>query len=196
LSDKKKDKSYKIFVAGPYHAGKTTLIHFLDNKAQSVERTLQDGSTTTVAFDLGHVWWDGCDKMCRDSEIKPGTNNLVRVTLMGSPGQAHMSPVREATSRGARGVLFVVDSTAPGQMGHAIAIFEEIKSYLGKNVPMVVVANKQDLQNATRVELLRDLMKVGSVKFVEGSSVTGQGVKEALLSLLKIMRDDDILESS
>lgn len=196
MSDTKKEKSYKVLVAGPYHAGKTTLIHFLDNKAQSLERTLQDGTTTTVAFDLGRLWWDGCDKMCRDEEIRPGTDNLVRVTLMGSPGQAHMSPVREATSRGARGVLFVVDSTAPGQMGHAIAIFEEIKSYLGKDVPMVVVVNKQDLQSAMRVELLRDLMKLDSVKFVESSGVTGQGIKEALLSLLKIMKDNCVLESS
>jgi signal recognition particle receptor subunit beta len=60
---------------------------------------------------------------------------------------------------------------------------------------MVVVANKQDLQNAMRVELLRDLMKVDSVKFVEGSSVTGQGIKEALLSLLKIMKDNGVPES-
>jgi signal recognition particle receptor subunit beta len=93
-------------------------------------------------------------------------------------------------------VLFVVNSTAPGQIGHAIAIFEEIKSYLGKDVPMVVVVNKQDLQNAMRVELLRDLMKLDSVKFVESSGVTGQGIKEALLSLLKIMKDNCVLESS
>nr|MDO8132570.1 ADP-ribosylation factor-like protein [Candidatus Njordarchaeum guaymaensis] len=196
MNDARKERSYKIFVAGPYHAGKTTLIHFLDSKAQSVERILQDGTTTTLAFDLGHMWWDGCDKMCRDDEIKPGTNNLIRVMLMGSPGQVHMSPVREATSKGARGVLFVVDSTAPGQIGHAIAIFEEIKSYLGKDVPMVVVANKQDLQNAMKAELLKNLMKIESVKFVEGSSVTGQGIKEALLLLLEIMKDDGALEYS
>jgi small GTP-binding protein len=196
LSDVKREKSYKIFVAGPYHAGKTTLIHFMDKKAQSVERTLQDGSTTTIAFDLGHMWWDGCDKVRGDEEIKAGKDNLVRVTLMGSPGQVHMSPVREATSRGARGVLFVVDSTAPGQVGHAIAIFEEIKSYLGKDVPMVVVANKQDLQNAMKAEFLKNLMKVDSVRFVEGSSVTGQGIKEALLLLLRIMKDDGTLERS
>lgn len=196
MSDVKREKSYKIFVAGPYHAGKTTLIHFMDKKAQSVERTLQDGSTTTIAFDLGHMWWDGCDKVRGDEEIKAGKDNLVRVTLMGSPGQVHMSPVREATSRGARGVLFVVDSTAPGQVGHAIAIFEEIKSYLGKDVPMVVVANKQDLQNAMKAEFLKNLMKVDSVRFVEGSSVTGQGIKEALLLLLRIMKDDGTLERS
>jgi signal recognition particle receptor subunit beta len=99
-----------------------------------------------------------------------------------------MSPVREATSKGASGVLFIVDSTAPGQLGHAIAIFEEVKSFLGKQVPMVVVANKQDLCNAMKASAMRELMKIDSVQFVEGSAVTGQGIKEALLMLLKQMK--------
>jgi hypothetical protein len=175
----------KVFVAGPFHAGKTTLVHYLDSKSQSVERTLEDGTTTTIVFDLGHVWWDGMDRMLSDEEAKANGCDPIRVMLMGSPGQIHMSPVREATSKGAQGVLFIVDSTAPGQLGHAIAIFEEVKSFLGKEVPMVVVANKQDLCNAMKANAMKDLMKIDSVEFVEGSAVTGQGTKEALLTLLR-----------
>lgn len=189
MSVEKKPKTFKIFVAGPFHAGKTTLVHFLDKKAQSVERTLQDGTTTTIVFDLGHVWWDGGDNMFSDEEIKANGCDPIRVMLMGSPGQIHMSPVREATSKGAQGVLFIVDSTAPGQLGHAIAIFEEVKSFLGREVPMVVIANKQDLCNAMKANAMKDLMKIDSVQFVEGSAVTGQGIKEALLVLLKQMRE-------
>jgi hypothetical protein len=189
LSNEKKPKTLKVFVAGPFHAGKTTLVHFLDNKAQSVERTLENGTTTTIVFDLGHVWWDGGDKMLSDEEAKANGCDPVRVMLMGSPGQVHMSPVREATSKGAQGVLFIVDSTAPGQLGHAIAIFEEVKSFLGKEVPMVVVANKQDLCNAMKANAMKDLMKIDSVVFVEGSAVTGQGIREAVLMLLKQMKE-------
>ena len=188
MSSDKKPRTVKIFVAGPFHAGKTTIVHFLDSKSQSVERTLEDGTTTTIVFDLGHVWWDGCDKMFSDEEAKANGCDPIKVMLMGSPGQIHMSPVREATSKGAQGVLFVVDSTAPGQLGHAIAIFEEVKSFLGKEVPMVVVANKQDLCNAMKASAMKDLMKIDSVQFIEGSAVTGQGIKEALLMLLKQMK--------
>lgn len=189
MNDDRKPKTFKIFVAGPFHAGKTTIVHFLDNKAQSVERTLPDGTTTTIVFDLGHIWWDGGDNMFSDEESKANGCDPIRVMLMGSPGQIHMSPVREATSKGAQGVLFIVDSTAPGQLGHAIAIFEEVKSFLGKEVPMVVVANKQDLCNAMKANAMKDIMKIDSVKFVEGSAVTGQGIKEALLTLLKQMKE-------
>lgn len=192
MSDPRKPKTLKIFVAGPFHAGKTTLVHFLDNKSQSVERTLNDGTTTTIVFDLGHVWWDGGECMFSDEEAKSNGCDPIRVMLMGSPGQIHMSPVREATSKGAQGVLFIVDSTAPGQLGHAIAIFEEVKSLLGKEVPMVVVANKQDLCNAMKASAMKDLMKIDSVKFVEGSAVTGQGIKEALLMLLKQMKEKTV----
>jgi small GTP-binding protein len=189
LTDDKRDKCFKIFVAGPYHAGKTTLVHFLDTKATSVEKVLPDGSTTTLAFDLGHIWWDGADELRHDNEVKSNSCSFTRVMLMGSPGQIHMSPVREATSRGAKGVLFIVDSTTPGQVGHAIAIYEEVKGFLGVDVPMVVVANKQDLDNAMRADALKNLMKVDSVKFIEGSGLTGEGIKEALLSLLKLMKE-------
>ena len=188
MSSDKKPKNVKIFVAGPFHAGKTTLVHFLDKKAQSVEKTLEDGTTTTLAFDLGHVWWDGGDNLFCDEDKSNGCDPI-RVMLMGSPGQVHMSPVRDATSKGAQGVLFIVDSTAPGQLGHAIAIFEEVKSFLGKAVPMVVIANKQDLCNAMKATAMKDIMKIDSVQFVEGSAVTGQGIKEALILLLKKLKE-------
>jgi len=188
VSDAGKSGNFKVFVAGPYHAGKTTLVHLLDKKAQSVERILPDGTTSTIVFDLGHIWWDEGENLYTDDEIKTSSCNALRVVLMGSPGQIHMSPVREATSKGARGVLFIIDSTAPGQVGHAIAIYEEVKLYLGRDVPMVVVANKQDLSNAMKADALKNLMKIDSIRFIEGSALTGQGIKEALLELLKIMK--------
>jgi len=194
LSNSGKTGNFKIFVAGPYHAGKTTLVHWLDRKAQSVERILPDGTTSTIVFDLGHVWWDQGNNIYTDEEIKTNPCDVLRVVLMGSPGQIHMSPVREAASKGAKGVLFIIDSTAPGQIGHAIAIYEEVKSFLGKDVPMVVVANKQDLSRAMKADALRNLMKVDSVKFIEGSAIMGQGIKEALLELLKIMKERGCLD--
>lgn len=196
MSCGKKTATFKIFVAGPFHAGKTTFVHFLDKKAQSVERTLPDGTTTTIVFDLGHVWWNGFDRLCSDEEAKNDSgSDAFRVMLMGSPGQVHMSPVREATCKGAQGVMFIVDSTAPGQIGHAIAIYEEVKSYLGKDVPMVIVANKQDLENAMKANAMKNLLKIDSVQFFEGSAITGQGIKEALLALLKIMKERGLVGS-
>ncbi|WXG43983.1 MAG: GTP-binding protein [Promethearchaeati archaeon SRVP18_Atabeyarchaeia-1] len=197
MSCEKKAATYKIFVAGPFHAGKTTFVHFLDKNAQSVERTLADGTTTTIVFDLGHVWWNGNDKLCSDDEIKNDNigSDIFRVMLMGSPGQVHMSPIREATSKGAQGVIFIVDSTAPGQIGHAIAIYEEVKSYLGKDIPMVVVANKQDLESAMKAGAMKSLMKIESVQFFEGSALTGRGIREALLALLKVMKERGLIGS-
>jgi small GTP-binding protein len=180
---------FKIFVAGPYHAGKTTIVHFLDKNSMSVEKIMPDGTKSTVVFDLGHVWWDQGDKILTDEEIKGNPCNAFRVVLMGSPGQVHMTPVREATSKGAKGVLFVVDSTAPGQIGHAMAIYEEIKMFLGKDVPMVIIANKHDVPGAMKADDLRNLLKAEAVKFVEGSGLTGQGVKEALIELLRVMKE-------
>jgi small GTP-binding protein len=195
LSNDNTTGNLKIFVAGPYHAGKTTLVHLLDKKAQSVERTLPDGTTSTMAFDLGHVWWDQGENIYTDDEITTNPCNALRVVLMGSPGQIHMAPIREVTSMGAKGVLFIIDSTAPGQIGHAIAIFEEVRSHLGKEVPMVVIANKQDVSNAVKADSLKNLMKVDSVSFIDGSALTGQGIKQALIQLLKIIKTRGFIDS-
>ena len=44
----------KILVTGPFHAGKTTMVHSLSMRAVSVQRM-----GTTVALDFGHVDYKG-----------------------------------------------------------------------------------------------------------------------------------------
>ena len=62
LAKKLKSYDYKVYVTGPFQAGKTTLIHTLDPKAISIERDMKEEyrgekSTTTTGFDLGRVVW-------------------------------------------------------------------------------------------------------------------------------------------
>ncbi len=55
----------KILVTGPYHAGKTTLVHTLSTRAVSVQRM-----GTTVALDFGHKFFIEmrvCDERSRQS---------------------------------------------------------------------------------------------------------------------------------
>ncbi|MHA1480316.1 MAG: hypothetical protein ACTSQZ_02685, partial [Candidatus Thorarchaeota archaeon] len=57
-----KSYDYKVYVTGPFQAGKTTLIHTLDPDAISIERDMKEEyrgekATTTTGFDLGRVIW-------------------------------------------------------------------------------------------------------------------------------------------
>jgi len=189
----------KICVVGPFQAGKTTLVHSLDSKAVSVERKYKYGSTiisTTVGFDMGRVLWlhGDEDKIIESSKLrkeylKDKNTEIWEVTLMGTPGQLHFKNVREAIAKGSDGVLFVIDSTKPGQAGYILALLEEIRNFLGDNIPMVLIANKQDLKNALKAERIREILKLDGVKIIEASAIKGEGVMEGLIELLKMIRE-------
>lgn len=159
---KLKSFDYKVFVAGPFQAGKTTFIHALDPHALSVERDMKElyrgeKSTTTVGFDLGRVFWVRkikqsigliIPKKDFQKENKEYDGWIAKnIELRGAPGQLHFETVRETFMGGADGVLFVLDSSDPGTIGAALTILAEIQTRL-KRVPIQIVANKQDLPEA------------------------------------------------
>jgi len=198
-----KNNHMKIFVVGPFQTGKTTVVHLLDPKAFSIERDYREGnvkSSTTVGFDLGKLVWLHSDtkndeildlSTFREFRKTLDTNGyeIWEVFLFGAPGQMRFRDTREAVSRGSNGVLFIIDSTKPGQVGHVLALFEEVKIFLGESIPVVVVANKQDLKDALKADEIKRVLKLENVKIVEASAIQGKGVKEALVELLKMVRE-------
>jgi len=153
---------YKIFVIGPFQAGKTTFIHTLDPQTLSIERDMKrphrgEQSTTTTAFDQGQIMW--VRKTSTDmglivpkkeftkeaSEYNGWTTKAIE--LKGAPGQLHFKFIRETMMEGANGVIFVIDSSDPASIGDAMAILAEVEARLGQ-IPMEIVANKQDRLDA------------------------------------------------
>lgn len=189
----------KVYVVGPFQSGKTTLVHSLDPKAISIQREYKVGSqviSTTVGFDLGKViWLHGKDDKIVEvskfdgSDLKDGEYEVWEVTLVGAPGQLRFKNVRSAVARGSNGVLFVIDSTKPGQAGYIFALLEEVKRFLGEDTPMVIIANKQDLKDALKADKIRQLLRLDNVKIVEASAIRGEGVVEGLIELLKMIRE-------
>ncbi|MFX0093020.1 MAG: ADP-ribosylation factor-like protein [Candidatus Hodarchaeota archaeon] len=153
---------YKVFVAGPVQAGKTTFIHTLDPYATSVERPLKDlyrgeKSTTTIGFDLGSIIWvrkteDSVGLVVPKKDFKNERTEYEgwiakEIVLRGAPGQLHFINVRGTFMRNADGVLFIIDSADPGKIGAAMSILAEVKITL-KDIPIEIIANKQDLSDA------------------------------------------------
>ncbi len=196
---KGKTYDYKIYVCGYFQAGKTTLIHSLDPNAMSIEKKLRElyygkESSTTVGFDLGHLVWarprENTDGILMSwfefekerDEYKDWICKLIE--LKGSPGQLHFKDMRNIVSKGSDGILFVIDSSDPGSIGYALTLIEESRCFLGKSIPLVVLANKQDLEIALPPEKVSDLIKFETFG---GSAKNNFGVKEALIRLLRII---------
>lgn len=198
----KKPYDYKIYVAGYFQAGKTTLIHSLDNKAFSIDKPLKglyrgEESSTTVGFDLGTILWcrpnmgsSGVITNLEDYNENPEDYKdmiINRIELKGGPGQLHFKPVREHVIKDSQGILFVIDSSDINVIGNAITLLAESRVLLGFDIPIIIIANKQDLADANPPDMVSNIL--GETTY-GASAKENFGVKEALISLLnKIVRE-------
>ncbi|MEM2144873.1 MAG: GTP-binding protein [Candidatus Jordarchaeaceae archaeon] len=155
----------KILVTGSYHSGKSTIIRSLtQGKSISIDK-----KSTTVALDHGIV------------NIED-----LRINLFGTPGLKHFKILRQILSKGADGVLFIVDSQDKNSDQEAKAIWQEVQQFL-PGVPITVAANKQDLPKARKPAQIReDLGIPPEVYIIPTSAKTSQNVENALRVLLLV----------
>jgi signal recognition particle receptor subunit beta len=191
----------KIFVTGFFNAGKTTLIHTLDDKAISVETKLAEeyepGKThTTTGFDLGRLVWvrpnlnfdtEGVlmskSEYYRDNKEYSGWH-IIDVELKGSPGQIQFKVVRNILGKGSDGVILLIDGCDLANIGNALVIREEITTNLGKNIPLNIIANKADREDYYGNEMISDLI---GEEVYKGSVLDNIGIKDAIINTLKII---------
>jgi hypothetical protein len=122
-------------VTGPFHAGKTTIVHTLSTRAVSVQRF-----GTTVALDFGHVDYKG-----------------FTLDLFGTVGQPRFDPILELLGGEALGAILVIDSTKPEEFPRAKEMMLKAKVH---GLPYVVAANKQDLPNALSTREIKVKMNI------------------------------------
>ncbi|MFW9849580.1 MAG: ADP-ribosylation factor-like protein [Candidatus Thorarchaeota archaeon] len=188
---------YKVYVTGPFQAGKTTLIHSLDPYAISVERDLKEDyrgekSSTTTGFDLGRIIWvrKTADTLGLVIPKKEYINEkdeyegwiTKEIELRGVPGQLHFKFVRDTMRMNSDGVLVVVDSSDPGMIGDASAILAETVASFG-DIPLEVVANKQDRDDAVSPDVVATWLGVSDAKGM--SARDRESCKDALTLLLR-----------
>ena len=156
---------YKIVVLGLYNAGKTCLIHLLDQNTKSVEAPVEEG-TTTVAIDFGKFSLDG-----------------VELLIFGTPGQDRFEVVREIAAIGAVGAIIIIDG-CQGITEWEAKIAERFED---GNIPYIILLNKTDIHPQ-----IRDVVsKSESEKIFAASAITGEGIIPALRSLIRQLITSD-----
>ena len=164
----------KILVTGPTDAGKSSFIHSASKNAVSVDKL-----GGKIALDHGNVDFEG-----------------YRADLFGTPGQERFDPLLKMLGGEAIGVFLVVDSTKPEQFPRAIEMLRKTETY---GLPVVVVANKSDLEGALGKEEIREKLHLDSnitliqtfaqdlskVDPNEPTKLKEAGIHEALSALFK-----------
>ena len=151
----------KIVILGPYNSGKSSTVQKIcSGKAISI-----DYGGTTIALDH-----------CKT------TIYGVEVFLFGTPGLKRFEIIRKILSKGADGILFVVDSVNVASFDEAKKLLTEIDEIL-PGTPMVLCANKQDILGAKSPEEVANTVlgsRASSISVIGTSAKTGQSVERAL----------------
>ncbi|TFG30763.1 MAG: GTP-binding protein [Promethearchaeota archaeon] len=151
----------KIVVVGPLQSGKSSYIQYLDDKALNVQVKGQNNKYYTVAMDLASLKLNGFD-----------------IFLFGTPGLLRFRVMRDLVCNGADGFIFVFDAANPETDEEAISILNSVRK---QDVPIIYIANKQDLKEARSPEIIKNQNKLPQeCKIFPTSTKTGLNIKESL----------------
>jgi len=153
----------KILYWGPTGSGKTTnLLHL--SKLGRIEPTLMlDRSGSTVYFDLLIV----------EEEWR---NYKIIYTIFASCGQDYYAPLRKLIMEKVDFVVFVLDSKK-GRLEENVASFNELISLVGSDVPILIQANKRDLEDKLSLDEIKDAIG-DNYSVIEAIAIDGVGVNE------------------
>ncbi|MBN2152547.1 MAG: GTP-binding protein [Candidatus Lokiarchaeota archaeon] len=157
-----KQKERKIFMFGISKAGKTTILHALQNRQH---KELQP----TIFMDISKV-------------LIPNSN--VSIMVYDAPGQIKYREMWVPSLVGQDGLVFVVDVADKERFEEAKAILHEIAlKPQTKGLPLLLLFNKIDLKKPKVKDLIKvlDLGGLGArpVRYFETSAITGEGILEA-----------------
>ncbi|MFX0086071.1 MAG: GTP-binding protein [Candidatus Hodarchaeota archaeon] len=151
----------KIVLLGPYNSGKSTTVQKIcKESAISI-----DYGGTTVALDHCKTQIYG-----------------VETFLFGTPGLQRFEVIRKILSKGADGVLFIVDSVNQASFEEAERLLKEVYKLL-PGVPIVLCANKQDILGAKTPQEVAEAVlgkNRDAISVIGTSAKTGNKIEHAL----------------
>ncbi|MFW9945198.1 MAG: ATP/GTP-binding protein [Promethearchaeota archaeon] len=158
----------KIVISGPLQCGKSSFIKYFDENALNIEAKARDNKLYTVGMDLGSVTLNGFD-----------------VFLFGTPGLLRFNVMRDVVLRGTDGVIFIFDAAHPEKDEDGIIILNSIRKAISQDIPIIFLANKQDIAGARHAEVVRaqNYLPEDTVIFPT-STRTGENLDDVLKQLV------------
>jgi uncharacterized protein len=170
---RRRSRTTKIVVTGPFNAGKTTFIRTISEiTVLSTERSVtgpegKPGDRTTVAMDFGRV------------TVAPD----LALYLFGTPGQERFEFMWDIVAEGMLGFVLLVDAQRPESVAEARRIgahFSELAE-----VPYIVAVNKVDDDDEATIAEVRTALDVPDrVPVVIVDARDRDDVKQALSTFL------------
>ena len=167
------DYTIKILVVGDSTVGKTNFIRmFIENK-----------------FFQTYMTTSGIDLKTSNIEIK---NKKIRVQLWDTAGQEKYRAITTNLFLKVQGVLLVYDLTNEESFNNLKSWVKLIKDECGKQMQMLIVGNKSDLDEQRVVDknIANEYAKEEKLEYIETSSKTGDNVQKAITMLCEKVLDN------
>lgn len=174
---RRRPRTVKIVVTGPFDAGKSTLIRTISEiTVLSTEREVSDvesQGSTTVAMDFGRITVD----------------DDIALYLFGTPGQQRFEFMWDILAEGMLGYILLVDAQRPESIPEARRINDHFVALA--DVPSIVVINKlgEHEPMMRTIEQVREQLDLDpEVPVVIADARERQDVKRVLVTFLRTVQ--------
>jgi len=172
---RRRPRTVKIVVTGPFDAGKTTFIRTISEiTVLSTEKAVTDTEVhgrgrTTVAMDFGRIT----------------VGSDIALYLFGTPGQDRFEFMWDILAEGMLGYILLVDADRPASVAEGRRVKDHFDALA--DVPSTIVVNKLgDREEADLVAQVRDELSLDEqVPVVVADAREREDVKRALVTFLR-----------
>ncbi len=111
--------------------------------------------------------------------------NDIRLLIWDIAGQTAFQKLRSIYFKGSNGALGVYDVTEPQSLLKIPGWVSSIKKSVKKNIPMILLGNKIDLERKIDESEARDLADRLKCEYMETSAKTGENVEKAFQNIAR-----------
>ena len=175
--DSEFEYTVKLLIVGDTNVGKTNFIYrFIENK-----------------FSQNYMATTGIDLKCTTIELK---GKKIRVQLWDTAGQEKYRSITKNLFLKVQGVLAVYDITNNDSFINIKSWIKIIKEECGTHMPIILLGNKNDLENQRSVDkdTAITFAKEEKLEYIETSSKSGENISKAISLLCeKVLQDSEFV---
>jgi small GTP-binding protein len=165
--------SRKVCLLGDFAVGKTSTV------ARAVRNTFSPAYLTTVGVKVDSKTVALGDASAEAREL--------RLVLWDIAGASALDQVRANYLGGSHGLLLVADGTRADSVGTALELREQAQRLLGRELPSVLLLNKNDLAGEWEVPPARIDKLAAQLPVFSTSALSGAGVEPAFAALAALL---------
>jgi small GTP-binding protein len=166
----KEQYRFKIIVVGDPAVGKTSLV------LRFTDRAFRRTYLPTIGVNISE----------KTTKVK---DYNIRFIIWDIAGQTKFQIMRKHFYGGADGLLIMFDLTRPTTLNSVVKWYEDVKSYLKKDLPGFILGNKNDLTDLLKIsdKDVIDLARKLKVDYIKTSALSGENVDEAFIKLGELL---------